>query len=160
MSMKSQRFLWSRFSHSGRRAWGLFYPPPSPYIKTDAPQPPSFKNEGNFLSWIIQNFVRKVKQFFKKYYSWFCFLSFIIKNCLVLLRNSVNINTWLPSLNIFEEIQFFEIKRETFNSVNLWVSLYKKVRISKNEQWEWKAFFCKIEYTSGWVIIGTNRNQH
>ena len=47
----------------------------------------------------------------------------VIKNCLVLLRNFVNllhkiqfdslyINIWLSSLNIFQENQFFEIKRK------------------------------------------------
>ena len=34
---------------------------------------------------------------------------------------------WLSSLNIFEENELYEIKRNTsFNSVNLWLRLCKK----------------------------------
>ena len=104
----------------------------------------------DFLTWSIQNFIRKVKQFVTKYYiTWlidfaekscdtetsrFHFMPCVIKNCLVLLTNliyeiqfnSLYINMWLSSLNIFEENQFYEkIKRETFNSINLWLRLYK-----------------------------------
>ena len=60
----------------------------------------------DFLTWVIQNFGRKVKQFGRKYYitwliylanklynvkkiSWFHFMPCIMKNCLVLLRNFV-----------------------------------------------------------------------
>ena len=50
-------------------------------------------------------------------------MPFVIKNCLVLLKNfckqtlnkiqfnSFYINMWLSSLNIFEENQFYEIKK-------------------------------------------------
>ena len=59
----------------------------------------------DFLTWSIENFVRKVKQFVRKYYiTWLIDLAnklydvekildsilCIIKNCLVLLRNFVN----------------------------------------------------------------------
>ena len=48
-------------------------------------------------------------------------------------------------------IKNYEIKREILNSVNLWISSYKK---GKNDK-EWtitrKAFFWDIEYTSAWV---------
>ena len=44
--------------------------------------------------------------------------------------NSFNINMWLSSLNSFEENQFYELKRDTFNSVNLSLRFYKK---GKNE---------------------------
>ena len=51
----------------------------------------------------------------------------VTKNFVALLRNllntiqlnSLSINMCLSSLNIFEENQFYEIKIETFNSVNL-----------------------------------------
>ena len=61
----------------------------------------------DFLTWSIQNFIRKVNQFVRKYYitsflnlankfydikkmSWFYFMPCVIKKCLVLLRNSVH----------------------------------------------------------------------
>ena len=44
--------------------------------------------------------------------------------------NSFHINMWLSSLNSFEENQFYELKRDTFNSVNLSLRFYKK---GKNE---------------------------
>ena len=96
--------------------------------------------KSDFPTWSIQNFVKKVKQFAKRYYTTSLtdlanklygvekFLDFIL--CPVLLNivsffqeilptnvlnkiqpNSFYINMWLSSLNIFEENQFYEIKK-------------------------------------------------
>ena len=56
------------------------------------------------------------------------------------------IDVLLPSLNIFEENQFYELKNETFNSVNLWLSLYKK---GKNEE-EWTLRMKSI-FLGAWI---------
>ena len=82
----------------------------------------------DFLTWSIQNFLRKRIQFVRKYpIAWLIdlanklhdvnkFIDFIlchvIKNCLVLSRNFVNKPAmWLFSLNTFEENQFYGIKK-------------------------------------------------
>ena len=82
----------------------------------------------DFLTWSMQNFLRKRIQFVRKYpITWLIdlanilhdvnkFIDFIlchvIKNCLVLFRNFVNKPAmWLFSLNTFEENQFYGIKK-------------------------------------------------
>ena len=67
-------------------------------------------------------------------------MPFVIKNCLVFLRNFVSkpkiqfnsfyINMWLFSLNVFEENYFCEIKNRSIYSVNLQLTFCKK---GKNE---------------------------
>ena len=70
----------------------------------------------------------------------------VIKNCYVLLRNFVkilsnkiqfnnlNINMRLPSLNIFEENQFCEFKKDKSLTQLIWDYVcIRKVRMSKNE---------------------------
>ena len=62
--------------------------------------------EHDFFTWSIQNFVKRVKKFVRKYYidlsndltnkwydvenSWLHFITYIIEYCFVSLRNSVN----------------------------------------------------------------------
>ena len=57
--------------------------------------------ERDFLTWSIQNFVTKVKQFVRKYY-----ITWLIDQF-----NSLHINIWLSSLNIFDKSQFCEMKK-------------------------------------------------
>ena len=70
----------------------------------------------------------------------------VIKNCYVLLRNfvknlsnkiqfnSLNINIRLPSLNIFEENQFCEVKKDKYLTQLIWDYVcIRKVRMSKNK---------------------------
>ena len=73
----------------------------------------------NFLIWNIQNFARRVKQFVRKYYiSW-----------LIDLPNKL-FDAEKIIIKIIIIIKNYEIKWEIFNSVNLWISSYKK---GKNE---------------------------
>ena len=95
----------------------------------------------DLLTWSTENFIRKVKQFVRKYcITWLIdlanklyihyvekFIDFILCHVLLdialffFLRNFTNkykiqfnsfyINMWLSSLNIFEENQFYEIKK-------------------------------------------------
>ena len=78
----------------------------------------------DFLAWSIQNFVRKKKQFVRKYYiTWlidlvnklidvekffdfiFCFFKKFCKKTCWIKFNSLYIKIWLSSLNIFDENQ-------------------------------------------------------
>ena len=80
--------------------------------------------ERDFLTWSIQNFVTKVKQFVRKYY-----ITWLIDQF-----NSLHINIWLSSLNIFDKSQFCEMKKRHIYSLSLWLMLCKKGKNEMNKQ--------------------------
>ena len=90
----------------------------------------------DFLAWSIQNFTRKVKQFVWKYY-----ITWIIN----LANKLYDVEKFFISFytKCYWKLSCFIKKscNQTYYSVNLWLRCIRKVRMIKNDQNEWKAFF-------------------